>query len=53
MADKVENKLNMVRNCLANAGKNLSPADWKELLEELGADIEGHLDAIREEAEEL
>ncbi len=45
------NALEAVRNALHDAGKDLSPSEWKELLEELNADIDGHLDAIREEAE--
>lgn len=44
------NALEKVRNVLHDVGKNMKPAEWKELLEELEADITGHLDAIREEA---
>ncbi len=44
--------LETVRNALHDAGKDLSPAEWKELLQELSADIDGHLDAVREEAKE-
>lgn len=44
MRDKIEK----VRNALHDAGKDLSPDEWKTLLEEIGADIDGHLDAIEE-----
>ncbi len=40
--------LDAVRDALHEAGKDMNPSQWRELLEELGADIEGHLDAIRE-----
>lgn len=49
IAERVE----IVRNALHEAGKDLSPADWKALLEEIGADIDGHLDAVREENPDL
>jgi hypothetical protein len=41
--------LEAVRNELNKQGEKLSPAEWIELLEELSADIEGHLEASREE----
>jgi len=43
--------LEKVRAALHDAGKDMPPDEWKSLLEELSADIECHLDAIREEAE--
>ena len=46
----MKEKLESVRRALHEAGKNLSPADWKALLEELHADITGHLDAVEEES---
>lgn len=48
----IAQRLKDVRDALHEASKDLPPEQWKELLEELGADIDGHLDAIREEAEE-
>lgn len=51
MKDFVRDRLNKVRDALHEAGQELLPDDWKSLLEELGADVDGHLDAIREEAE--
>ena len=52
MNKKLSERVDQVREALDEAGRDLSPEDWKELLEEIAADIEGHLDAIREEAEE-
>jgi hypothetical protein len=46
---KINVPLEAVRDELHNQGKNLKPSEWKELLEELQADIVGHLDAIKEE----
>ena len=48
----VEARIEKVRDALDDAGKGLSPEEWKDLLEEISADIEGHLDAIQEEAGE-
>jgi hypothetical protein len=50
-SDSSKPPLDRVRDALHKAGEGMSPAQWKELLEELGADIDGHLDALREEAE--
>ena len=53
MANKIlDVKIQQVRTALDQAGRGLEPADWKTLLEEIGADIDGHLDAIREESDE-
>ncbi len=43
--------LEKVRKALHEAGNGLSRPEWKALLEEIGADVDGHLDAIREEEE--
>lgn len=51
MKPDLQRKLDHVRDALHQAGKDLPPADWKALLEELDADIDGHLDAISEEGE--
>ncbi len=53
MSKKIEKLHEQVRDALDNAGKGLSPVEWKELLEELSADIEGHLEAVKEENPEL
>jgi len=47
--NKLEKRIEQVREALHEAGHGLPVADWKELLEEIHADIEGHLEAIREE----
>jgi nitrogen regulatory protein PII-like uncharacterized protein len=50
MAD-LRKRIDDVRDALHEAGKDLAPADWKELLEEIATDIESHLEAVRDEAE--
>lgn len=50
MNAKLRLKVDQVRDAIHEAGNDLSPEEWKEVLEELGADIDSHLDAIREEA---
>lgn len=47
MANLVDSRLEKVREALHEAGKYLSPRDWLDLLEELSADIDGHIDAAR------
>ncbi len=47
--NKLDRRIEQVREALHEAGHGLPVADWKNLLEEIAADIEGHLDAIREE----
>lgn len=51
MGKNIYQRIEKVRDVLNDVGKDLSPSEWKELLEEIGADIDGHLDAIREEEE--
>lgn len=46
----VTDRVEIVRNALHRAGKDLQPEDWKAVLEEIGADIDGHLEAIKEES---
>ena len=53
MNAKIQKLHDQVRDALDRAGEKLSPAEWKELLEELSADIEGHLEAVKEENPEL
>jgi hypothetical protein len=48
----VSDRLQHVRDALDRASNNLTPAQWKELLGELDADVTGHLDALRDEAGE-
>lgn len=48
---KINKHLEAIREELHRQGKDLPPDEWKELLEELQADIEGHLGAIEDEAE--
>ena len=47
--NKLDKRIEQVREALHEAGHGLSVPDWKKLLEEIAADIEGHLDAIKEE----
>lgn len=51
--NKIDKRIEQVREALHAAGHGLPAADWKKLLEEIAADIEGHLDAIREENPDL
>jgi len=53
MSDKLDKRIENVRDALNEAGHGLSVPDWKELLETIAADIEGHLDAIKEENPDL
>ena len=46
---EVRKRIEQVREAIHDAGRNLLPADWKLLLEEISTDIEGHLDALSEE----
>ncbi len=41
-----------IRDAMDEAVAKLSPDDYKAVLEEVQADIDGRLDAIREESEE-
>jgi len=40
------------RKLLHHHCKDMPPDEYREVLEEISADIEGHLDALKEEAEE-
>lgn len=52
MSEKVEKRIERLRDALDSTGRDLSPTEWKELLEVIEADIQGHLEAIKEEAAE-
>ena len=53
MNANVKKAVQAVRDELAQQGRDMSPADWKELLEEVLTDVEGYLDAVKEENPEL
>lgn len=41
-----------IRDKMHDECKALKPAQFKEVLEEISADIDGHLEALKEEGEE-
>lgn len=50
---KIDDALNAVRDVLHDKCKDMSPTDYKQVLEGLSSDLEGNLDALRDENPEL
>jgi hypothetical protein len=48
----VEKAVEALRNTLHEECKDMPPEQFKEVLEEFSADIEGHLEGLKEEAED-
>lgn len=52
MNTKQQAALNAVRDCLHQHCQSMPAAEYKEVLEEVMTDLEGNLEALREEAGE-
>lgn len=49
---KKDKAVEAIRNAIHENCKDMTPRDFQDVLEEIDADIEGHIGAIKEEAEE-
>jgi hypothetical protein len=49
----VRRAIDSVRDALDAACREMPPAEYKQVLEELVTDFEGHLDALKDENPEL
>jgi hypothetical protein len=50
---KVQKAIDAVRDALHNACETMSPFEYKRVLEELSGDLDGNLEALRDENPEL
>jgi hypothetical protein len=53
MSKTTEKAITAVRDALHEACKDLAPADYKQVLEALEGDIDGNLDALKDENPDL